>query len=501
MKKSLPIIILILYLFIQCKPNVEKLENSNKLLNSKDTLTKVQQEKLAEKSTNIPVNSPLFLKDSLVLKIIKEFNLPKDSVHINFASKKTLLFSPNKTVVVLPIVKPNIHNVLVFDLYVTLLNTKKGKIISSYKQDASSLDQGGEEIITNISIIDDTPFKIHSKEFSFGISLSYDGVSKGKKLYLLTQKNHSLVKIYDFLMEDKKTEMSYECDPKIPSNEITSNLSISTKKTNGYFNLKYTTTSKNYIVNPEKCTYKEVIEKSFDIFKFSKKTNHYYGTFKKDNIKYSFKKTKEKAIILPNNLQIKYPEYSLKKEYKNTHNLIVKVDKKTDIIKINYKEPCDGYSFVYVNSFPIKGWINGRQLYPLNNDHNLIFHLKENSYIFTPTVSYSDTHKAGKTNCLVNKLIVFQDKNNAYEGLIRMVNNSLYSKKEFPYLTLKNNYRISDEIYQLENEGETLLLKILRKKKYRRTLLTLKLFFKENAYYAEIIDKKKLTKSEIKKLQ
>ncbi len=493
MTKVLSIVIISLCFFIQCKPSFNK---TNDINNTRITSVDSLKNTLKEES-NIPVNSPLFLKDSLVLKVIKELNLPKDSIHINFASKKTLQFTPNKTVIVIPVVKPNEYNFLVFDLHVVLLNTKKHRIISSYKQDASSLDQGGEEVITNIDIIDNRSFKIHQKEFSFGISLSYDGISEGKKLYLLTQKKNKLLKIYDFLIENKETEMSYECNPEIPCNEFISNLSISPRKTNGYFNIKYRTTSKNYIVNHKKCTYKEVIEKSFDLFKFSKKTNHYYGTFNKDNINYSFKKTKEKAIILPNNLAVEYPEYNLKKEYKNTNNLILNVEKKTNVIRLNYEEPCDGYSFVYINSFPIKGWINGRHVYKINNDKNLIFHLRENSYIFTPAISYSDVTTT-KRNCSVDKLIVFQDNNNEYEGLIRMVNNELYSKRRTSYFKLKNNYRTSDKIQHLETEGDKLILTVLRKQKKSSSILTFKLFSKDNLYYAELTNKKKLTKLELK---
>jgi len=111
-----------------------------------------------------------------------------------------------------------------------------------------------------------------------------------------------------------------------------------------------------------------------------------------------------------------------------------------------------------------EGYVNGRKLYaPIKHIQNKIVKIDNNevSFIATTYFGIGVSDNDGLTFCTVNTPVIFSDKNENYEGLVRMVKNKNY-KSEYPYFELKDDDGASDEILSIDKQGEKYLLKIKR---------------------------------------
>lgn len=519
MKNLFPFLLLIV-LFIQCETTdpskKDKNEKENLLPNKKleDTI-QISSKEREVKSAIVDLKS--FSKDSLFLKVIKELDIPKEKIYVDFISKKQLLFEPNKTAVTIPI-KDNYENedqVYISSLYVVLLNNETNTIIGTYHQKENEAILGEIEI-KNITILDNQIFKIHDQNSSFGIETEIDGVSIGKSLAIFNLADKKLLKVHDITISDTEIAgRSIEDDENgVPYNPYTTDFSITSTKTNNYYDIevkaKYVYHFPNLYV---KNSFKKTITESSYLLKFNSETNSYEKikiNSSKEN--FQFKSKQDKAVLLSNFLTVKGHDDYLNYDFKEAEGIIVNVSKVSDLMKLS-KENCDWFSYVFINSSPVYGWVSGHQVYKINDDHTATFDYDEKSYFLFTTSNYAmgTEYEGDLIGCPVNSPIVLSVdhyESTLYYGFVHMDFNELYPEGSYPYFELKNDDGATDKIQETKKteEGNAIELTILRTYQEGGVILNVVLYKKifsstEVKYFATITSKKELTEEELQQIK
>ncbi len=519
MKNIFPFLLLILFIS-QCNTvntsKKDKIEEENLLLNKKlkDTVQISSKEREVKSAI---VNLKGFSKDSSFLEVVKELNIPKEKIYIDFVSKKQLLFEPNKTVIVIPLkdTYEDEDQVYMSSLYVLLLNNETNTILGTYHQKENEAILGEIEI-KNINILDTQIFKIHDHNFSFGIETEIDGVSIGKSLTIFNLADKKLLKVHDITISDTEIAgRTIEDDENgIPYNPYTANFSITDTKTNNYYDIEVKAKYVYYFPNEYvKNNLKKTITESSYLLKFNSEINSYekikINSNKED---FLFKNKEDKAVLLSNFLSVKGHDDYLNYDFKEAEGIIVNVSKVSDLMKLS-KETCDWFSYVYINSHPIYGWVSGHHIYKINEEYITTFDYDEKSYFLFTTSNYAmgTEYEGDLVGCPVNSPIVLgvdYYESTLYHGLIHMDFNELYPEESYPYFELKNDDGATDKIQETKKteEGNAIELTILRTYQEGGAILNVVLYekifsSKDVKYFATITSKKELTEEELQQIK
>ena len=180
--------------------------------------------------------------------------------------------------------------------------------------------------------------------------------------------------------------------------------------------------------------------------------------------KITFHKVNGKAILLGDNIQLLDKNFDGVKDISYLNGRFVEVVEVSD--KYQKAKPRDDYcqQFKYVKIKDVEGYIDGRKLYELiKHIQNKIVKIDNNeiSFIATTYFGIGVSDDDGLTGCSINTPIVFSDKNDKYEGLVKMVKNKNY-ESDYPYFELKNDDGANDQILSVNQQDGKYFLKIKR---------------------------------------
>ena len=136
--------------------------------------------------------------------------------------------------------------------------------------------------------------------------------------------------------------------------------------------------------------------------------------------------------------------------------------------KLHKEKPTDNYcnefKYVKIKTKDIEGYVDGRKVYALIEQHQnktLLIDNNEISFVATNYFGVGVSDSVGLTECRIYTPVIFSDKNEKYEGIVKMIFNKK-SESTFPYFELKNDDGASDKIAAVEKQGEKYLLHIKR---------------------------------------
>lgn len=154
-------------------------------------------------------------------------------------------------------------------------------------------------------------------------------------------------------------------------------------------------------------------------------------------------------------------------------------------------DQCQEFKYVKVKTKDFEGYVDGRSLYePIKHIQNKIVKIENNkvSFIATTNFGIGVSDSDGLTGCPIHTPVIFSDDNAKYEGLVKMVKNKHY-ESDYPYLELKADDSMNDEILSIDKQDDKYLLKI--KRTYQeggKTLLVSVYQDKSKTYVAEILE-------------
>lgn len=183
-------------------------------------------------------------------------------------------------------------------------------------------------------------------------------------------------------------------------------------------------------------------------------------------VKITFSRINGRGILLGNEIKLLDENLKVIKDISYLNEHFVEV---TGVSENYHKiKPTDGYcqefKYVKIKTANFEGYVDGRKIYePIKHTQNKIIKIdnSEVSFIATRYFGIGVSDDDGLTGCSINTPVVFSDKSENYEGLVKMVKNKNY-EDSYSYFQLRDDEGAHDEILSIDKQGDQYLLKIHR---------------------------------------
>lgn len=218
----------------------------------------------------------------------------------------------------------------------------------------------------------------------------------------------------------------------------------------------------------------------------------------------TFYKVNSTGILLGDNIKL------LDKNFKEIKDITYLNEQFVDITEVSDKyhklkptdDYCQEFKYIKIKTTDFEGYVDGRKIYEQKeNTQNKIIKIDENevSVITTSYFGVGTSDDDGLTGCSINTPIVFFDKSANYKGLVRMVKNKYY-ESDYPYFELKNDDMASDEIINIDKQGNKYVISIRRVEQEGGANMKVTISTDKNQkFVAEIIEYKSLEEEELQK--
>ncbi|WP_111672798.1 PA3715 family protein [Algoriphagus litoralis] len=193
-------------------------------------------EKIETKSLN-----ETFLDFELINSVLTELQLDWVQTKTNLITAKTNPENPEETILVIPKIVDEGVQYFNLDSHIVIADNNTYKIKNTYAESHQTNQWESDAIALNRIEIDETRYRIAGDKSAFGVTVSYRGHSRvnpysNKTLSLFKKSGNGLVKVLsDFSIENFNGEWDGDCEGSFVNE--TKAISISNKKTKGYFDI------------------------------------------------------------------------------------------------------------------------------------------------------------------------------------------------------------------------------------------------------------------------
>jgi hypothetical protein len=179
----------------------------------------------------------------------------------------------------------------------------------------------------------------------------------------------------------------------------------------------------------------------------------------------------------------------------NSIGQIVKITGISDSLFNNAEDICKSFWYVQIETENLKGLVNGRQLYEIQNSSQDTSILTDGQEIEIKTTNFLGMgvdYQGELMGCPVDQPILLKDTKNDYFGLVYLIQND-YSKKsswdnEYPYFEIRSDDGCYDKIGSITIEEHGIKIKIHRNYQEGENDFEVLLSFDNGKYTAEFLN-------------
>ncbi len=218
-------------------------------------------------------------------------------------------------------------------------------------------------------------------------------------------------------------------------------------------------------------------------------------TIDKNANELNFKEVVGQAVLIGEKIELLDKNLKTIEDYSNLTGKIVNIKGISDSLFNNSEDICKSFWYVKIETENIKGIVNGRQVFEIqNSSQDTSFTIDSNhiEILTTDFLGMGVDYEGDLMGCPVDQPILIKDTKNNYFGLVDLIQNE-YSKQaswdnKYPFFEIRSDDGCYDKIESIEIEGTDIRLKIHRRWQEGENDFEVLLKFEDNKYKAEYLN-------------
>ncbi len=221
----------------------------------------------------------------------------------------------------------------------------------------------------------------------------------------------------------------------------------------------------------------------------------YTETIDKNADELIFKETVGQAVLIGEKIELLDKNLKTIEDISNLTGKIVKIKGVSDSLFNNSEDICKSFWYVKIETENIKGIVNGRQVFEIQNSkQDTSFTIDSNhiEILTTDFLGMGVDYEGDLMGCPVDQPILIKDTKNKYFGLVDLIQNE-YSKQaswdnEYRFFEIRSDDGCYDKIESIIVDSTGIRLKIHRRWQEGVNDFNVLLSFVDNKYKAEYLN-------------
>lgn len=209
----------------------------------------------------------------------------------------------------------------------------------------------------------------------------------------------------------------------------------------------------------------------------------------------NFKAVFGQAVLIGEKIELLDKDLKTIEDISNLTGKIVYIKGVSDSLFNNSKDICKSFWYVKIETENIKGIVNGRQVFEIQNSKQDTSFTIDNNQIEILTTDFLGMgvdFEGDLVGCPVDQPILIKDTKNNYFGLVNLIQNK-YSKEaswdnQYPYFEIRSDDGCYDKIVSIVVDGNEIRLKIHRRWQEGENDFEVLLSFVNDRYQAEYLN-------------